>query len=366
MKQVAFLGVDYHIKTITIAVYLDKEKKFYETIRLNNDDKTTKKYMKKLSTQFDLKICYEASCSGYVFQRKMQALGYHCDVIAPSLTPKKPGDRRKNDIRDAKKLAQNYANGLLTIVHPPTQEEESVRSLIRCRIAMKGSAKKAKQQINSFLLSQGCRWSKSKWTKQHHLWLSKLEMPNIYLQQVLDEYLGHLSYLESRLQYLEQQIKQIANSELYAPSVKKLRALRGIETLTAMVLIAEITDFRRFPNPRSLMAFLGLIPGEDSSDDTRKDVSITKAGNIRCRNILTESAQHYVKKPRISVKMKQLFSQVDAHSAVTAKKCMYRLHKRYWSLVMKGKARQKAIVAIARELVGFIWAIMQPVSCAAA
>ena len=363
MKQVAFLGVDYHIKTITIAVYLAKEKKFYETIRLNNDDKTVKKYMKKLSTQFDLKICYEASCSVYVFQRKMQALGYHCDVIAPSLIPRKPGDRRKNDTRDAKKLAQNYANDLLTIVHPPSQEEESVRSLIRCRITMKESGKRVKQQINSFLLSQGCRWPKSKWTKQHHLWLSKLEMPNLYLQQVLDEYLGHLSYLESRLQHLEQQIEQIANSELYAPSVNKLRILRGIETLSAMVLIAEITDFRRFSSPRSLMAFLGLIPGENSSDDTRKDVSITKAGNIRCRNTLIEAVQHYITKPRISVKMKQLLSEVDAHSAVIAQKCLYRLHKRYWALVMKGKARQKAIVAIAREFVGFIWALMQPVSC---
>jgi transposase len=366
MKKVAFLGVDYHIKTITIAVYLAKEKKFYETIRLNNDDRIVKKYMAKLSKQFTLKICYEASSSGYAFQRKMHALRYHCDVIAPSLTPRKPGDRRKNDIRDAKKLAQNYANGLLTIVRSPNHEEESVRSLIRCRIAMKESVKRVKQQINSFLLSQDCRWSKSKWTKMHHLWLSKLEMPNVYLQQVLDEYLGHLSYLESRLQHLEQQIKQIANSEVYAPSVKKLRALRGVETLTAMVLIAEITDFRRFPNPRSLMAFLGLIPGEKSSDDNRKDVSITKTGNHRCRTILTESVQHYVKKPRLSAKMKQLLSQVDAHSAVTAKKCMYRLHKRYWALVMRGKARQKAIVAIAREFVGFIWAIMQPVPYAVA
>lgn len=366
MKQVACLGVDYHIKTITIAVYLGKEKKFYETIRLNNDDKTIKKYMKKLSIQFDLRICYEASCSGYVFQRKMQALGYHCDVIAPSLTPRKPGDRRKNDIRDAKKLAQNYANDLLTIVHPPSQEEESVRSLIRCRIAMKESAKRVKQQINSFLLSQGCRWAKSKWTKQHHLWLSELEMPNRYLQQVLDEYFSHLSYLESRLQHIEQQIEQIANSELYAPSVKKLRALRGIETLTAMILISEITDFRRFPSPRSLMAFLGLIPGEDSSDDTRKNVSITKAGNHRCRNVLTEAVQHYVTKPRLSLKMKQVLSEVDAHCAVIAQKCMYRLHKRYWSLVMKGKVRQKAIIAIARELVGFIWALMQPVPCTGA
>ena len=128
MKKLAYVGVDYHVKTITIAVYLKEEQKYLETIRLSNADKSISKYMKKLSHQFDLRICYEASGSGYVFQRKMQALGFHCDVIAPSLAPRKPGERRKNDVRDARRLAQHYANGLLTIVHPPTLQQESVRS----------------------------------------------------------------------------------------------------------------------------------------------------------------------------------------------------------------------------------------------
>lgn len=364
MKQLAYVGVDYHVKTITVAVYLPDKDLFFSTIHLPNDDKVVNKHMKKLSKDFHIKICYEASGSGYVFQRKMKKQGYHCDVIAPSLIPRKPGERRKNDYRDSQKLAQNYANNLLTIVRPPSQEEESVRSLIRCRLALKESAKTAKQQINSLLLSQGCRWKKSKWTQAHRRWLSQIEMPNIYIQQVLDEYVGHLEYLESRLQNIEQQIEQLANSETYAPSVKQLRALKGIGTLTAMVLISEITDFRRFPNPGALMAFLGLIPGEDSSADTRKNVGITKAGNRRCRTALIESVQHYVKRPYVSAKMKQDLSQVDAHSVVIAKKCMHRLHKRYWTLTMKGKVRQKAITAIAREFVGFIWAIIQQTPCA--
>lgn len=327
---------------MSIAVLAAGEKDFHQTIHLKNDDRLIAKYLKKLSKTFELRICYEACSSGYDFQRKLNDWGYHCDVIALSLIPKKPGDRRKNYFRDARNLAQHYANGMLTVVHPPTEEEESVRKLIRCRLEFKKDAKRTKHRINSFLLTQGYRWKKSTWTKQHRWWLSKLEMPYEYLQKVLDEHLGHLEYLASRIQHLDEQIKQIARSELYAPSVKKLRAFKAIGTLTAMLLIAEITDFRRFPTPRALMAFLGLIPSEKSSGDRRKDGSITKAGNARCRTSIVEAVQHYVKKPYISLH------------------CMYRLHKRFWALSMKGKIRPVAITAIAREFVGFIWAMMRP------
>jgi len=360
MKKLAYVGVDYHIKTVTIAVYLADEKQFHDTRHLTNDDKTIKKYMKKLSKLFQIKICYEASSSGYVFQRKMQALGYHCDVIAPSLVPKKAGDKRKNDFRDSQKLAKNYANEELTIVHPPTEQEESVRSLVRLRLSIKESEKRVKQQINSFLLSQGHRWPKSNWTQQHLNWMATLQLSDSNLLLVLQEYLGHLEYLQSRLGYIDQKIKLLAQTELYATSIKKLKAMRGIGTLTAMILIVEITDFRRFPTPRSLMAFLGLIPAEDSSGGNSKEVGLTKTGNHRCRSALIESVRHYIKKPYMSAAMRQKLSQADAHSAVIAKKCMHRLHKRYWTLVMKGKIANKAIAAIAREFAGFIWALMQP------
>ena len=267
-----------------------------------NDDKTIAKYMKKLSNAYKINACYEASCNGYAFQRKMISWGYHCDVIAPSLIPKKSGERRKNDRRDARNLAKLYANGMLTVVHPPTEKEESVRSLIRCRIAFKESEKKVKQQINSLLLAQDLHRPLSKWTFRYREWLAEVEMSDKYLQQALDEYLGLLEYLDTRVRYLDKQIKEIASSEIYASSVKSLRAFKGIGTLTAMLLIAEITDFRRFPNPRALMAFLGLIPSENSSGDKQKGVSITKTGNHRCRKYLIESVQHYVKKPCLTRK----------------------------------------------------------------
>jgi len=360
MKKIAYIGVDYHLNSLSIAVMVEDEKTFHDLIRLKNEDKGIRRYMNKLSSHFEIKACYEASCSGYAFQRKMASWGYHCDVIAPSLIPKKSGDRRKNDFRDAKNLARLYANGLLTIVHLPTEYEESVRSLIRCRLAFKESEKRVKQQITSLLLSHDIHWAQSAWTKQHRDWLEALRMPYEYLQHVLDEYLGHLEYLRTRIRSLDEQIEKLARSELYAPSVKKLKAFRGISTLTAMALISEITDFRRFPNPGALMAFLGLISSENSSGEKQKGGSITKAGNKRCRSLLIESAQHYAKRPLLSLQMKHDLAQVDAHSAHIAIKCLQRLNKRYWFLTMKGKIHPVAITAIAREFAGFIWAMMQP------
>jgi transposase len=155
MKKIAYVGVDYHLNQISIAVMIEGQRDFHDTIRLKNEDKIIKKYMKKLSKDYEVKSCYEASSSGYVFQRKMNAWGYACDVIAPSLIPKKKGDHRKNDFRDAQELCRLYAHKLLIVVHPPNEEEESVRALLRCRMAFKNAEKKAKQQINSLLQAQG-------------------------------------------------------------------------------------------------------------------------------------------------------------------------------------------------------------------
>jgi transposase len=360
MKKIAYIGVDYHLDSVSLAVLVAGEKEFYETLHLRNSDKVIAKYLKKLSDTFDLRLCYEACSSGYVFQRKVKAWGYHCDVIAPSLIPKKPGDRRKNDCRDARNLAQHYANGMLTVVHPPTEEQESIRSLVRCRLALKEAGKRTKQQINSFLLAQDYHWDRSKWTKQHRWWLSHLELPNEYAQTVLDEHLGHLGYLESRIGYVDEKLEEIAHSEPYAASVNKLRAFRGIGRLTALLLICEITDFRRFPSPGALMAFLGLIPSEHSSGGRQRGGSITKSGNTRCRRKLIESVQHAVKPPRISAEMQERLCQVDSKSANIALTCTQRLYKRYWAVTRKGKLRPVAICAIAREFVGFIWAMMRP------
>jgi transposase len=365
MRKIAYVGVDYHVNTLSIAVLIEGEKCFLSNIIFKNDDKMVHKYLKKLSKDYELRVCYEASSCGYVFQRKLRTWGYHCDVIAPSLIPKKPGDRRKNDFRDARNLAQLYRDGSLTVVKPPSEEEESVRGLIRCRMALKEAAKRAKLQINTFLLAHDLHWEKSKWTGKHRQWLSKTNFSDSCVQTVFTEFRGHLEYLETRISHLDSQIEEIGRSEIYGPSVKKLRAFKGIGTLAAMLLIAEITDFRRFASPRALMAFLGLIPSEDSTGEKRRGGPITKTGNPRCRTQLIESVQQCTKRPVISKVMKSNLAEVDAHSANIAINCMNRLYKRFWSLANKGKSRQVAITAIAREFVGFIWAMMQTQPAAA-
>jgi len=360
MKNIAYVGIDYHLKSLTIAVMIESQNQFHDVITMSNEDKLITKYMKKLAKDFEIKACYEASFSGYSFKRKMESWGYHCDVIAPSLILKKKGDHRKNDKCDAMELAKLYAGGLLTIVHAPTEYEESVRNLIRCRLSFKDTEKRIKHQINSLLLAQGISWGNKKWNKKHRSWLAKLQLSEKYLQVALEEQLGLLSYLETRINALDDQIEKIAKSDVYAPSVIKLRAFRGIGTLTAMLLIAEITDFRRFPNARALMAFLGLIPSEDTSAEKHRGGAITKAGNSRIRKHLVEAVQHCSKEPRMSQQMKEDLSQIDAHSANIAVNCMKRLHKRYWHLILKGKIRSVALTATAREFAGFIGAMMQP------
>jgi transposase len=361
MKKIAYVGIDYHLNHLAIAVLVEGEAEFHALTRIKNENTAILRFMKKLSKKFELKACYEASFSGYSFQRTMTSWGYHCDVIAPSLTPKKKGDRRKNDMRDAKDLCRMYANGLLTTVHVPTEYEESVRGLIRCRLSFKDFEKRTKNQINSLLLAQGiaCPF-KSRWNQRHLTWLSKVELPERHLKTILEEQLSLLTYIQARVESLDSQIEEIARSEIYAPSVKKLRAFKGVGTLIAMILIAEITDFRRFPNARALMAFLGLIPSEESSGEKIRPGAITKAGNSRVRKHIIEAMQHYSKKPNISQQMKKDLSKVNAKSANIAVNCMKRLHKRYWYLSLKGKARPKALTAIAREFAGFIWAMMQP------
>lgn len=360
MKNIAYVGIDYHLKSLTIAVMIESQNQFHDVIKMDNEKKLITKYMKKLAKDFEIKACYEASFSGYSFKRQMESWGYHCDVIAPSLIPKKKGDRRKNDKRDAMDLAKLYAGGLLTIVHAPTEYEESVRNLIRCRLSFKDTEKKTKNQINSLLLAQGISWDNKKWNNKHRNWLGKVQLPEEYLQTTLDEYLGHLSYLETRIKALDDQIEEIAKTDIYAPSVIKLRAFRGIGTLTAMLLIAEITDFRRFPDARALMAFLGLIPSENTSGEKHRGGAITKAGNSRIRKCLVEAVQHCSKVPRLSQQMMENLSLISAHNANIAVNCMKRLHKRYWHLILKGKIRSVALTATAREFVGFIWAMMQP------
>jgi transposase len=358
MKKIAYVGIDYHQSFLAVVVLPEGASQPEDKAKLENDPKKIKKYMKKLSGRFDIQTCYEASSCGYVFYRQMHAWGHVCQVIAPSKIPTKPGDHVKTDFKDAENLAYQLRNGSLSFVHVPQEEEEAVRALVRCRRALKEDSKRVKLRIFALLKTQGCHYQEgSLWTKKHEVWLNTLELPPL-VDRTCYEYRTHLEYLNNRIADLDQEIQRLSETGPYVESVRALMSLRGIGTLSAMTLISEIIDFTRFPTAKALMGYLGLTPSEYSSSTSKQYGRITKAGNSACRRILVECVQHYRKKPVPTVTLRKKWKGQPAERVRVAMNCMQRLHKRYWMLE-KRKPKNVALVAIAREFVGFIWSLMQ-------
>lgn len=358
MKKIAYVGIDYHQAFLAVVVLPEGVTFPYQKVQLDNDPKKIKKYMDKLSEQYDIKTCYEASSCGYVFHRQMQEWGYPCQVVAPSKIPTKPGDHVKTDFKDAENLAYQFRNGSLTFVHVPTSDQEAVRTLVRCRHTFKEDSKKVKVRIFALLKTLGFHYPRSKWTKSHLAWMDSLTLPSLF-QQVFTEHRTCLEYLNIRIAELDKTISELAGSAPYAEAVKALATLRGISTLSAMTLISEIVDFRRFPTAKALMAYLGLTPSEYSSSAVKKYGGITKAGNGTCRRMLVECVQHYRKPPVPTAAFRKKCEGQPAGRVEKSIQCMQRLHKRYWALVHR-KRQNVALTAIAREFVGFIWSFMQP------
>ena len=359
MKKTAYVGIDYHQSFLAVVVLQEGAPFPYQKVQLDNDPKKIRKYMEKLSEQYDIKTCYEASSCGYVFYRQMQEWGYPCQVVAPSKIPTKPGDHVKTDFKDAENLAYQFRNGSLTFVHVPTSDQEAVRTLIRCRHVFKEDSKKVKLRIFALLKTLGFHYPRSKWTKSHLAWMDTLTLPALS-QQVLVEHRTSLEYLNIRIAAMDKTIDELAGSAPYAEAVKAMATLRGISTLSAMTLISEIVDFRRFPTAKALMSYLWLTPSEYSSSAVKKYGGITKAGNGTCRRILIESVQHYRKPPVPTATFHKKCEGQPAERVQSSIKCMQRLHKRYWALVAHRKPQNVALTAIAREFVGFIWSFMQP------
>lgn len=357
MKKIAYVGIDYHQAFLAVVVLPEGSAGAVQRVKLENDSKKIKKYMKKLSATYDPRTCYEAGSGGYEFHRRMSGWGYSCRVVAPSKIPRKPGDHVKTDFKDAENLAYQFRNGSLSFVHVPSPEEEAVRSLVRCRRSLKEDSKRVKLRIFALLKTQGLHYPRSLWTQRHQAWIAGLCLPPL-IEDVLLEYRTHLEYLNCRIADLDGKIEALSEAAPYAEPVRALMALRGIGTLSAMTLITEIVDFRRFATPRALMAYLGLTPSESSSATIKHYGRITKAGNSACRKMLIECVQHYRKKPVPTLYLKAKWIGQPADRVQTAIRCMQRLHKRYWSLAHR-KPKNVALVAIAREFVGFIWSLMQ-------
>jgi transposase len=305
--------------------------------------------------------CYEAGPLGYALQRTLVSLGVDCIVIAPSLIPSKPGDRIKTDRRDALKLAELLSAGLLTEVHVPTPEQEAIRDLCRARESVKGDQKRIQHRLSKLLLRRAIRWTHGRkmWTRAHREWLRGRHLEHAADQDILDDHLLALEQNEGRLTALDEKLAHWAIQEPYAEAVASLRCFRGIDTLTALSVAAEIHDWRRFPSPRALMAYLGMVPSESSSGGKFQRGGLTKAGNRRVRRLLIESAWHYRHRPSVGYRLAKRRAGQPAEILAIADRAQQRLHQRYARLNARGKNHNRVIAAVGRELVGFLWAAMQ-------
>jgi len=303
MGQIMFCGMDVHKESITIAVLESTDEEPVHVQRLPNDNRRLRRFLERVAKQGEVRACYEASGAGYVLQRQLQEWGYECEVIAPSLIPVRPGQQRKNDRRDAIELARAYRAGQLVSIRIPSEAEEQVRDLVRCRQQLQQSVLRHRHWVHKFLRRRGLIYPKrSHWRRPHRQWLRKLLQDGSLRgtdKIVFTEYLTLLEYTEQRRDEMDDRIEQIALQPPYRDPVAALRCLRGIDTLAAMVLVSEIVDFGRFGRPGQFMAFLGLIPSEHSSGDRRSLGPITKAGNSRCRHVLVQAAWHYRHRPAV-------------------------------------------------------------------
>lgn len=363
MNTTTFVGLDVHAESITAAI-LEGDNPHAEVITLSGDLMKVRQLFRRLTEKAPVRACYEASGAGFVLHRVLTDDGFHCDVIAPSLIPRKPGERRKTDRLDAIMLAKLYRSGHLTPVHVPSEDQEALRRLLRLRTTYQLYCKATKHRISGILRNHGFVFTdgKSTWTKKHRLWLGKLRTTlQGPLQTALTIELEHLEYLETQRQAMDAELERSALAQPHRAKVEALCCLRGIKTLTALTLVCEVDDVRRFHSPRGLMAYFGLVPSEHSSGNREQRGSITKAGNIHARRLLVEAAwnnRHRAAAELILNRRRQ--GQPPAVVAI-ALKAQHRLYKKFWHLDQR-KHRHVAITAVARELCGFVWAILKTVN----
>ncbi len=363
-RYAAFIGLDVHKDTLAIAVALPGRGEPAYWGEIANEPKALNKWLERLGTEFGgalLLFCYEAGPCGYGLYRQLLEVGHECQVVAPSLIPKKPGERIKTDRRDALKLARLLRAGDLTAVWVPDAEQEAMRDLTRARDDMKSQQRKARQQLNAFVLRQGQHWprGKSRWTQTHYNWLESLRFDQPWLQIVLQEYIDAVKAATQRVDDLTDQMMRVLPSWSLSPVVDALVALRGIDKLAAMVLLAELGDISRFASPKQLMAYLGLVPSEHSTGNRRRQGGITLTGNSHARRMLVECAWSYRFPARQTMHLKRKAKNASEQAKAIAWRAQKRLCGRYRQLSQSGKNIKLVCVAIARELVGFIWDIVR-------
>jgi transposase len=331
---------------------------------IDNTPAATAKLVRKLADKYArLTFCYEAGPTGYGVYRQITGLGHECMVCAPSLIPKKPGDRVKTNRRDAVTLVKLLRAGELTAVWVPDRHHEAMRDLTRARETAVMDLRRKRQQVSAFLLRQGLHYpGKDTWGKKHMNWLTSQKLEFLEQRIAFEEMMLAVRQAQERLERLEQAVHSAVPDWSLAPVVTALMAMRGMALISAATFLAEIGDLSRFQTPSELMGYLGLTPSEDSTGDKIKRGPITKAGNRRARRMLVECAWSYQHPPRVGRDKQAKVAAAPRAVREIAWKAQCRLNKRYRALIRRGKLKTVAITAVARELAGFIWAVAREIT----
>ena len=357
------VGLDVHKETIAVAVAVrepaDTMLRVTDCGQVANTTAAMKKKVTRLVDEFgsNLHFVYEAGPCGYALLRRLRDGGWPCELVAPTAIPKKPGDRVKTDRRDAQALARLSAIGYLDALWVPDPAQEAIRNLIRDRMDVKDHIRRQRQRVQHFLLQHERRYDGTMWTTQHRAWLHDLKFAESADQISLRTKTDIMGDLEQRLVDLERDIERELQTRPWLPVVASLRALRGVDRLTAVTLLAELGDLRRFPTARQFMAYLGLTPSEHSSGGKRQTGAITKTGNGAVRRLLTESAWTYRFPARDTHHLQRKAVDASDYAKARAWAAQKRLCQRYRTLLEQGKQVKTVVTAIARELAGYVWDI---------
>ena len=358
-KSTKYVALDVHKDSITVAVVCKGQK----TPRHYGAIAATEEALAKLcdnlaGPETSLRFCYEAGPCGYGVYRQLRGLGHECVVVAPSLIPRRPGDHIKTDRRDALSLSRLFKNGELTPVWVPDEAQEAMRDLERCREDFKHAECRVRQRLTSFLLRHGRIYEgRSRWSQAHFRWLETQRFAHPAQQIVFQEYVDAVQEAQARIKGLDQALQHTLEQWSREDETRGLMALRGVNTLTAITTLAELGDLTRFDSPRQLMAFVGLVPSERSSGSRQQRGAITKAGNAHVRRVLVEAAWCYRFPARKTAVLQRRAEKTAPAIQAIAWKAQKRLCGRYGRLSARGMPKNKVCTAIARELLGFMWAI---------
>ncbi len=356
MSSLRFVGLDVHQATISVAVAEEGQGATRFVATIPNEPRAVRQLLRRLGSARQLRCGYEAGPCGFAPYRQLTDWGISCQVVAPAELPRKAGDRVKTDRRDALKLALGLRAGALTPIWVPSPDDEALRDLVRAREDAQQDLLRHRHRLSKFLLRQGIKAPMQAWSQKHRVWLASLAWPHRAQQVTFDDYQLAIDQATDRTARLDRQLRDLAGESRFVAIVAAFEALYGVGFVTAITVATEVQDFRRF-RPRSLMGYSGVCPSEHSSGGSQRRGPITRAGNAHLRRVLVEAAWHYRHRRKDSPRRRREEAQLPEWLRAIARRAEERLSGRFARLVARRLPPQKAVLAVARELLGFLWAI---------